>query len=146
MPKKKEVEYLVNANGCHICTSHAPNGDGYPYANFNGELWRLSRWVYTQNNGKIPENLVIRHTCDDRLCINPKHLEIGTKAENNKDRAERKRNRNQNGENNNMSKLTDKQVLEIRASNLSGSKIGTIYNISASLANMIKSKKRWKNL
>jgi hypothetical protein len=39
--------------------------------------------------GEIPDGRLIRHKCDNRLCANPDHLELGTKAENNKDCQER---------------------------------------------------------
>ena len=37
------------------------------------------------------EDKVVRHTCDNPRCIEPTHLIIGTRADNNKDRAERNR-------------------------------------------------------
>lgn len=52
------------------------------------------RIVYCEANdihmGAIT-GLVVRHTCDNPRCINPEHLIIGTKADNNKDRATRDR-------------------------------------------------------
>jgi len=47
------------------------------------------RWSYEHFIGEIPEGKLIRHKCDNRLCANPDHLEIGTKADNNKDTRER---------------------------------------------------------
>lgn len=55
---------------------------------------RLHRLVYCSHNGfelKDIAGLVIRHTCDNPRCINPKHLLSGTTADNNRDRAERMR-------------------------------------------------------
>jgi hypothetical protein len=39
--------------------------------------------------GDIPEGKLIRHKCDTRRCVNPEHLEIGTKKENNQDALDR---------------------------------------------------------
>ncbi|AFV50997.1 hypothetical protein Abp1_0022 [Acinetobacter phage Abp1] len=55
---------------------------------------RLHRIVYCQSNNihmQDIEGLVVRHKCDNPRCVNPEHLEIGTLADNNKDRAKRGR-------------------------------------------------------
>jgi hypothetical protein len=55
---------------------------------------RLHRLVYAETAGvALAElhGLVVRHKCDNPRCIEPTHLELGTLADNNKDRAERGR-------------------------------------------------------
>ncbi len=39
----------------------------------------------------IPDYLLVRHMCDIKLCVNPKHLKLGTLADNVQDMVERKR-------------------------------------------------------
>lgn len=54
----------------------------------------LHRLVYCEHHGLALDDIagkVIRHTCDNTRCINPEHLLIGTRADNNRDRAERGR-------------------------------------------------------
>lgn len=66
--------------------------DGYPRITRNGNNnIRGHRYLYSQIHGEIQSNLVIRHTCDNRLCINPDHLVIGTILDNVFDRVDRKR-------------------------------------------------------
>lgn len=45
-------------------------------------------WYYTV---PIDEKMCVMHTCDNPSCINPKHLKLGTWADNNKDRARKGR-------------------------------------------------------
>lgn len=73
------------------------------------------RVAYTLTKGEIPEGLVVRHTCDNPACCNPGHLILGTRNDNNQDRAERKRGREhrQFGEANAFAKLSDEDVQEV---------------------------------
>lgn len=47
-------------------------------------------WIFT--NGDIPEDMNVLHRCDNPICVNPKHLYLGTKADNIRDREERFKN------------------------------------------------------
>lgn len=75
------------------------------------------RFSYELHNGSIPENLCVLHTCDVRLCVNPAHLFVGTKGDNQRDCVAKGRDNKACGEQAAMSKLTTAQVLEIRKLN-----------------------------
>src|SRR5690606_33099234 len=64
--------------------------------------------------GEIPDGMVVCHTCDNPSCVNPHHLFLGTPADNNQDRTRKGRTVAPVGEEHGLSKLTEKQVLEIR--------------------------------
>jgi hypothetical protein len=101
---------------------------------------------YEAYKGKIPSGLVVRHTCDNPLCINPDHLILGTQAQNVADREARGRRKDINGEKIGTSKLTAEQVYEIRASELSYAHLAEIYNVDKSNIAAIKTGKSWKHL
>ena len=58
---------------------------------FKGKKRIASRVSYELYNGPIPENQIVRHTCDNSLCVNPDHLVLGTQLDNMWDRANRGR-------------------------------------------------------
>lgn len=68
---------------------------GYPklmdWSGQKPKCQRVHRLVYEIHNGPIPEGLVVRHKCDNRGCVNPNHLEIGTQADNIRDMIDRGR-------------------------------------------------------
>jgi len=54
----------------------------------------LHRFVYAVwNDTFLKSTDVIMHTCDNRICINPTHLKLGTIQSNNADRTRKQRKR-----------------------------------------------------
>lgn len=117
--KQKPIEYVVDENGCHICTSHATDIHGYPHVWRDGKGTTAHRFIYEEHVGPIPFGLLVRHKCDVRKCINPDHLELGTNADNSNDCKIRGRLNTPKGEARSDTKLTDAQIEEIRGSSMS---------------------------
>jgi hypothetical protein len=106
------LKYEIDSNGCFICTSRRPYVNGYPHLTKNGKRKSVHRLIYEECFGEIPDGLVIRHKCDNRLCMNPEHLETGTHQDNFNDMIER--GRNAFGERSGQAKLTEKDAKEIK--------------------------------
>jgi len=64
--------------------------------------------------GEIQEGLCVLHHCDNPSCVNPEHLFLGTNQDNSDDMKQKGRQARISGESHWKSKLTDKQVCEIR--------------------------------
>lgn len=91
-------------------------GYGLFWINELGRKTYAHRVAYALHYGTFDSKLVVRHDCDNPICCNPFHLRLGTRADNNRDRAERGRGREarQWGASNPRSKLTAEMVLQIR--------------------------------
>jgi len=143
----RELAYTVTPKGCWECTSHKQNQDGYPVIARNGKSYVASRFVYIQNHGEIPANQVVRHKCDNRKCINPDHLELGTQQENVKDISERRRWSDRSGSKNSQAKLNESLIPEVirRLRNFEKQKdIAKDLGVSQQIISRIKCGDAWK--
>lgn len=124
----------------------------FRYGNFRvGKMTKYAHRVsWELHNGSIPEGMCILHKCDNPLCVNPKHLFLGTHADNMKDMSTKGRGgvQDQVGEKNHYAKLTWETVREIRRRYATGEEfqkdIAKDYNIERSLISMIVNYKVWK--
>jgi hypothetical protein len=119
--------------------------DGYgEHRLLDGNSSTAHRVAYRIGNGDIERGLVIRHTCDNPLCCNPAHLINGTHADNVADRVER--GRSAIGEASGRAKLTEKDVLAMRASPLSNAYWARRLRVDTTSVAAARSGKTWAHL
>ncbi len=58
---------------------------GYGQIGYHNKTWKVHRLSYSIFIDNIPDNLIVRHKCDNKKCFNPSHLELGTRKDNNLD-------------------------------------------------------------
>lgn len=71
----------------------ACNAKGYAVMSWVRPGWPhlVHTFVYQEVVGPIPDGNVVRHTCDNPPCVNPRHLVLGTHADNQGDMVARGR-------------------------------------------------------
>lgn len=121
---------------------------GYGQMWFRGKSDRAHRVSYQLHNGAIPEGLLIRHTCDNKLCVNPGHLITGTGKDNARDAVER--GLYPRGETQGRSKLTLEQVREIRRNwknrTESQKSMAGRFGVSTSAVQFVAAGQSWRGL
>ena len=57
----------------------------------HGQMYGTHVYSWTITFGSVPKGVCVLHTCDNRRCINPEHLFLGSKGDNNRDTFSKKR-------------------------------------------------------
>lgn len=131
----------------------------------NGKIMLAHRAVWESINGPIPEGKMLCHRCDNAGCVNPHHIYIGTHADNMRDMSERKRshfsqktdvaresgralgksNTWSKGAANGRAKLTQDDVLAIKASRDPKRALARQFGVSDRTIGRIKDGEIWNN-
>lgn len=144
----KQVVIVPYDNGCWLWSGHT-NQKGYGQigrgAAGAGEIKAHAlSWII--HYGRIPEGKCVLHRCDNPPCVNPNHLWIGTRLDNNRDSVSK--GRNQRGEKHRFSKFTNQDINDIRSlwPQMNQADLARRYNVNWSAIWKIVHKKTWKHI
>lgn len=129
--KVKKTDYCWEFIGYYT-----KNGYGM-IRNSRGKMELAHRISWKLHNESIPERKECCHICDNRRCVNPAHLFIGSHADNMRDMINKERF---------YKKLTSDDVIFIRNSKLSQKDLAKKFNIDNSNVSRIKCRKTWKHI
>ena len=126
------------STGCRVWTA-ARSRDGYGLIRVPGiRDRRAHRVAYRTYVGDIPAGMHVLHKCDNPLCINPRHLFLGTNADNMRDKSAKGRHPN--------ARFDAEQVRAIRESTDYWRVLAERYGVSISAIQQIKERRSYKHV
>ena len=139
----------ITRAGCWIWKG-ANKGNGYGSFNMSGRAVTAHRAAFIIFNGVEPGPLDVCHTCDNRACVNPDHLFLGTRLDNMQDCMRKGRTArgarlgDRRGEHSASAKLAWADVRAIRASSAPAKELARIYGVTNDNINRIRRNDTWK--
>lgn len=76
--EKRFWRYVNKTEFCWLWTGAINGSNSYGYLWDGTRGLRAHRYSYEIHKGEIPEGMLVCHTCDTPLCVNPAHLFLGT--------------------------------------------------------------------
>jgi hypothetical protein len=138
-------------SGCWEWTgARAPKG--YGAIRIRGKTHRTHRVAYELTYGPIPVDRIVCHRCDNPPCCNPEHLYLGTYADNAADCVSKGRYtpHTRKGESNHLSKLTERDVMDIRTlyarGGISYSELAQQYGVAKTAIGAIIRRETWPDV
>lgn len=146
-----KIAYTANINNCWDWMGGISRGG---YGNFGVRINNATKNIictrlsYFIHNNKDPYGFAVLHKCDNRKCVNPNHLYLGSNKDNSEDMVQK--NRQASGVNNGSSKLSEQQVIEIRKEyvfrTVSFQKLANKFNLAKATVKSIIKRETWKHI
>ena len=130
-----------NADGCWLWLASV-NRKGYGQFGTRERCVLAHRFSFESFVSHIPDGMCVLHSCDNPRCVNPEHLFLGTKSDNNADM--RAKGRHARGEATGTARLTVEVVNAIRAASGPQSAIARKFGTVQSTVSRIKAGRIWR--
>lgn len=133
-------------SGCWLWLGQIRGASGYGAITIKNKVCSAHRVSYEVHCGPIPHGMFVCHRCDNRICVNPYHLFLGTPAENMADMISKGRQRNAVGSRHGRAKLTAADVIAIRAATgITHQSLADRYGVSRQQVSRICSRGNWNH-
>lgn len=117
---------------------------GYKLGKWDYKIIQAHRYSWILHNGAIPKDLHVCHHCDNRKCVRPEHLFLGTRNENMADMVSK--GRSNQGERHPLARITAQDAREIFVSDLPKQKLAERYGIIPAHVVQIQTFRRWQSV
>ena len=127
-----------------IIWEYATNSYGYGHLGFENKIQIVHRLALKQKIGEAPKGKPFAlHSCRNKACFNYRHLRWGSQVDNCADKIKDGTNVAPRGTSQWHSKLTENQVLAIRADKRPQTEIAKDYGVARSNISLIKTGRNW---
>ena len=141
-----KVDQSGGDDACWLWTASHDKRWGYGRMRWGNRDILAHRIAYQLANGECPDNLLVCHSCDNPICVNPKHLFLGTHQDNSNDKVSKGRQWRPIGEKG-RHKLSWSDVTEIRKLCADGYKykeLAVRFNVTPGMIGHIVRGANWK--
>ncbi len=142
-----QCDWQAGGDACWEWKGYVSRPPGYARISDGGTQYYAHRWAYESFVGPVPTGMYVCHRCDNKSCVNPYHLFVGTHTDNVRDAA--KKGLNVRGVRQSFAKLNPDKVREIRRLFAAGQAIGALarkYQVTyATISDVLKGV-TWKHV
>lgn len=126
-------------NGCWLWTGYTWR-DGYGFIRVRNKFRRVYRVMWEEFYGvELSSEVVVRHKCHNKLCINPNHLELGSQIDNVADECIR-------GMHGKLNSEAVKVIRYLRSKGTSNRQLARAYKVSCSTISQITNNMAWRHV